>query len=221
MHRGDVAPQTGEYAKTKIGKLRRELVDIGRRGHEMERSGMTLLEKLVGGRPGHAEKKIGADAALNAAPSHGARTKHDEQDDADIEKQSDGGENAPELMKKRGRMDAPCPQYRRVYKNNDDYECRGEAALVYGQRTGNHERDHNEIEEEAPGKTCFAKRSDHKKKNHKRDGDKSKAKVARPELAHVRVENCASCRMRIVGHEGYPPKDRQLADDRKYIREDA
>lgn len=94
-------------------------------------------------------------------------------------------------------------------------------ALVYGQGAGNHQRNHNDIKEEAPGQTSFAKRRDYKDENHKRDGYESKAQVARPEFAHVHVENFASGRMRIVGHEEYPPKDCRGADERKYSQEGA
>src|SRR5271163_108318 len=130
MYRSDVAAQAGKYAKTKIGELRRELVDVHRRGDELDGSGVALLYKLVGRCPRHAEKKVGAYAALNAAPSDRPPAKHNEQDDAHIEKERDGGENTPELMEERSRVEAPQSQNNAAKNDDGNYESSCDAGLV-------------------------------------------------------------------------------------------
>ena len=99
--------------------------------------------------------------------------------------------NAPELMEKRSRMNAPCHQNCGAgKKNSDEYESRNEAALIYTVRARrNHQGNHNDVEDEAPGKPRLSKRSDHKDQNHKRDGDQSEAKIARPKSLTLKCVN--------------------------------
>jgi hypothetical protein len=202
----DVAADRGERSKTVVGELRGELVHVGGRGKEAERAGMKLFNKLIGGGEGQAEKKVGAQAALDAAPGDRSAAKRHEQNDADVKKQRDSDENAAELENKKRWMDAPGAQHHRSAEDDGDHDSRGDAGLVHHQRCGNHQHDYGEIEEDASVEAGFAKRSDYENEKDQRDGDESEAEVAGPELAHVRAQK-RSVGMRIVRHEKRPPMD--------------
>ena len=202
----DVAADGGQRSETVEGELRGELVQIGGCGNEAEGAGMKLFNELIGGGEGQAEKKVGADAALDAAPGDRACAKRHEQNDADVEQQRDRDENAAEQMKKKRRMHAPGGRHHRSAGEDGDHHSRGHAGLVHNQRRGNHQHEHGEIEEDASAKAGFAHRRDDENKKGQGDGDKSEAQVAGPELADVRAQK-RSVGMRIVRHEKRPPMD--------------
>ena len=158
MHWGDRTADGGKRGKTEIGKLRRELVHIRWHGNEVEGAREELLNQLKGGSPSQAKKKIGAYAALDAAPGYRAYTEHYEQHNADIEKQRAGDESASQLMKKRRRMEATGHQNRRTNEDDGDHESLGKVALLYAQCAENHQPDHNGLEEKAAAQPRLAKR---------------------------------------------------------------
>jgi hypothetical protein len=92
----DVAAERGQRSKTVVSELRGELVQIGGRGNEAEGAGMKLFNKLIGGGKSQADKKVRADAALDAAPCDRASAKRDEQNDAHVQQQRDCDEDAAE-----------------------------------------------------------------------------------------------------------------------------
>lgn len=189
----------GESRKTEIDQIGRELVNVRGLGDEVESAGMELFDNIKCGSPGHAEKKISADAALNAAPGHGALAKHYEQDDTDIEQQDDGGKNGADYHKERCGIEARSPQQHGTDDHQRNRHHGDNSILFGGQRARNHQRDHDEIEEDSAGKASLAQRKDHEDQNDEREGNKRQSDVARPELANVHLQD-SGARMRIVGH---------------------
>ena len=210
-HGVDVAADGGERSKTVVGELCSTLVQTDGHGNEAEGAGMELFNKLIGGGEGQADEKVGADSALDAAPCHRARAKRHEQNDAHVEQQRDGDENAAQQMKKQRRMDAPGRQRHSRSKNDGDHHSRSDAGLVHHQRRGNHQHNHREIEEDASAKAVFAHRRDYENQKRQRDGDQSEAQVAGPELADVRAKKRSVDWVWIVRHEKRPPMDSRPA----------
>jgi hypothetical protein len=207
----DVAADRGQRSKTVVGELRGELVQIGGRSNEAEGAGMKLLNKLIGGAKGQADKKVRADAALDAAPCDRASAKRDEQNDADVQQQRDGDENAAEQMKEKRRMHATGGQHHRSCGDHSDHNSRGDAGLVHNQRRGNHQHEHGEVEEDASAKAVFAHRRDYENQNGQRHSDERETQVAGPEFADVRAEKRGSGLVWVVRHEKRPPMDRRPA----------
>lgn|SRR5579862_3263943 len=81
------AADGGEGGKAEVGKLRGELVDVHRRGSEVERTRVELLKELIGRCPRHTDQQIYADAALHATPGYGSFAEHHKQDDTDVKQQ--------------------------------------------------------------------------------------------------------------------------------------
>src|SRR5271169_1348823 len=168
MYGQDIAKTDGgQSGKTKIDKLCGELVHIRWLGNKVEGSRVKLFDKVKGGSPSHSEKEISAYAALNAAPGDRALPKHDQQDNADVEKQDDGGENAAEFPEKGRGVEARDPQHTRANNDKGDGDDGRDAALAYHQGPRNHQGNHHQIEEESSGKASLQEREDHEDENHK------------------------------------------------------
>src|SRR5580704_4184094 len=126
----------------------------------MKSPGTNLFDEIEGRGPGHANQKVSTDAALNAAPTDRSLAKHHEQDDTNVEKLRDDGENAAELLEEGRWEETRGPQYSGSDKDHRDGDDGDDSTLIHHQGAGNHQCDHHKIDEQSAGKAGLAQRED-------------------------------------------------------------